>query len=98
GQGTQALALLNAVRNRSVAAADQFTASNAPTGDALTQAILNERRIEFVAEGLRWGDISRLATDAKFAPYPGGGIPAKYWGQTPGNITLARYSCGVGAP
>jgi hypothetical protein len=98
GQGTRALALLNAVRNRSVGDADQFTAANAPTGDALTQAILNERRIEFVAEGLRWGDISRLATDTKFAPYPGGGIPAKYWGQTAGNITLARYGCGIGAP
>ncbi|RZK31010.1 MAG: RagB/SusD family nutrient uptake outer membrane protein [Hymenobacter sp.] len=98
GQEAQALALLNAVRNRSVAAADQYTATTAPAGDALTQAILNERRIEFVAEGLRWGDISRLATDTKFAPYPGGGIPAKYWGQTAGNIALTRYSCGTGAP
>lgn len=93
GQTTQAQALLNAVRNRSVAAADQYTAATVPTGDALTQAILNERRIEFVGEGLRWGDISRLATDTKFAPVPGGGIPAKFWGYVTGQITLARYGC-----
>jgi len=94
GQETQALALLNAVRNRSVTtAADRYTAATAPTGDALTQAILNERRIEFVAEGLRWGDISRLATDTKFAPIPGGGIPAKFWGQVGGNIALTKYGC-----
>jgi hypothetical protein len=94
GQGTQALALLNAVRNRSVTTiTDQYTAVNAPTGDNLTQAILNERRIEFVAEGLRWGDISRLAPDSKFAPIPGGGIPAKFWGQIAGNIALTKYGC-----
>lgn len=93
GQSTQALALLNAVRNRSVATADQYTAATAPTGDALTQAIINERRIEFIGEGLRWGDISRLATDTKFAPIAGGGIPAKYWGQIGGQIVLTRYGC-----
>jgi hypothetical protein len=98
GQGPQALALLNAVRNRSVtAAANQYTAANAPTGDALTQAILNERRIEFVAEGLRWGDISRLAPDTKFAPIPGGGIPAKFWGQVADNIVLTKYGCNAPA-
>jgi hypothetical protein len=94
GNSTQALALLNAVRNRSVAAADQYTAANAPTGTALTQAILNERRIEFVGEGLRWGDISRLAPDATFAPVAGGGIPAKYNGQVSGQVVFSRYSCG----
>jgi len=92
GNSATALSLLNAVRNRSVAAADQY-AAGALTGTALTQAILNERRIEFIGEGLRWGDISRLAPDATFAPYPGGGIPAKY---SSTQTTLARYVCGNG--
>ncbi len=70
-----ALALLNAVRNRSVTTVgNQFTIANFATGVSLTQAILNERRIEFLAEGHRWGDIHRLANDADFTT---GGIPAK---------------------
>lgn len=96
GNSAQALILLNAVRNRSVATADQY-ATGALAGNALVQAILNERRIEFVGEGLRWGDISRLAPDANFAPVTGGGIPAKFNGQVGGQVTLARYSCGAGA-
>lgn len=72
---TQALALLNAVRNRAVTTvSNQYTIADFATGIQLTQAILNERRIEFLAEGHRWGDIHRLATDANFTT---GGIPAK---------------------
>ena len=93
GNSAQALALLNAVRNRSVATADQY-AAGALSGTSLVQAILNERRVEFVGEGLRWGDISRLATDATYAPVTGGGIPAKYNGQVGGQVILSRYSCG----
>ncbi|MFC4211886.1 RagB/SusD family nutrient uptake outer membrane protein [Pedobacter lithocola] len=71
----RALALLNAVRNRAVTtAANQYTAASFADGNALTQAILNERRIEFLAEGHRWGDIHRLANDANFST---GGVPAK---------------------
>jgi len=70
-----ALAMLNAVRNRAVAVADQYTALSFPTSITLTQAILNERRIEFAGEGRRWEDITRLANDANFA-VPGG-VPAK---------------------
>lgn len=71
----QALALLNAVRNRAVTTvADQYTIANFATGTSLIQAILNERRIEFLAEGHRWADIHRLANDANFST---GGIPAK---------------------
>jgi len=94
GNNTQALALLNAVRNRSVAVADQYAAGSL-TGTSLVQAILNERRIEFIGEGLRWGDISRLALDANYAPLNGGGIPAKYLSS---QVTLARYGCGIGLP
>jgi hypothetical protein len=67
----QGLLLLNAVRNRAVTnVADRFTTAPA----ALTQAILNERRIEFLAEGRRWADIHRLVLDPNFST---GGIPAK---------------------
>ncbi|RZK79891.1 MAG: RagB/SusD family nutrient uptake outer membrane protein [Pedobacter sp.] len=73
--GARGLALLNAVRNRAVTTpADQYTLASFATGNALTQAILNERRIEFLAEGHRWGDIHRLANDATFTT---NGVPAK---------------------
>lgn len=86
---TRALALLNAVRNRAVSGTDQFSAANAnvPVGDALTQAILNERRIEFVAEGFRWDDIHRLAVDAKFSTT---GIPRKAGSA---QAVIANYNC-----
>jgi starch-binding outer membrane protein, SusD/RagB family len=66
--------LLNAVRNRAVAVADQYSGASFTTGNDLIQAILNERRIEFAGEGRRWADISRLANDPVFTT---GGIPAK---------------------
>jgi starch-binding outer membrane protein, SusD/RagB family len=78
GISTRGLALLNAVRNRAVTtAADQFTAASFADKKALIAAILFERRIEFLAEGKRWGDIHRLAKDPDFAPLSGGGIPEK---------------------
>jgi len=71
----RALALLNAVRNRSVTTvADQYTLASFVSGTALIQGILNERRIEFLAEGHRWGDIHRLALDPSFNT---GGVPSK---------------------
>ena len=64
----RALELLNAVRNRAVpSGTDRYTTTNITTGSELVQAILNERRIEFLAEGIRWLDIHRLQL----------GIPAK---------------------
>lgn len=72
----RALGLLNAVRNRAVPVADRFTMANFLTQNSLTQAILNERRIEFAGEGRRWPDITRLSQDATFQ-VAGGGIPAK---------------------
>ncbi|WP_237144147.1 RagB/SusD family nutrient uptake outer membrane protein [Pontibacter pamirensis] len=65
----QALELLNAVRGRST---DQLYTDL--SGDALVQAIINERRVEFLAEGIRWKDIHRLAVEGTFGPQ---GIPAK---------------------
>ncbi len=55
----QAVALLSAVRNRSDAAITYTPASFATAAD-LINAILLERRIEFVGEGLRNGDLMRL--------------------------------------
>jgi hypothetical protein len=55
----QAVALLNAVRNRSDAGT-VFTAASFATSTALINAILTERRIEFLGEGLRSPDLLRL--------------------------------------
>ncbi len=55
----RAIALLNAVRGRSDATT-VFTAANFADADALTNAILTERRIEFLGEGLAGYDITRL--------------------------------------
>lgn len=72
----RAFALYNAVRSRSVADPATDALADFASGNALTQAILNERRIEFLCEGLRWFDIHRLAQDATFNTW-GGGIPMK---------------------
>ena len=56
GVDARALALLNAVRQRSDASVTLAPASNA----ALITAIMLERRIEFLGEGLRNNDIMRL--------------------------------------
>jgi hypothetical protein len=89
---TRALNLLNAVRNRSLAtpATQQYTAASFANKNALITAILFERRVEFLAEGKRWGDIHRLAVDPVFSP---GGIPAKAANGTAG---LTVYNCGAG--
>jgi hypothetical protein len=73
---TQALTLLNAVRNRSLAnpATQAYTAASFATAADLVKAILKERRIEFLMEGRRWSDIHRLQND-DIAPIDG--IPAK---------------------
>ncbi|TDG38034.1 RagB/SusD family nutrient uptake outer membrane protein [Pedobacter changchengzhani] len=73
---TKALSLLNAVRNRAVPVSNQFTIANFLTQNSLTQAILDERRIEFAGEGRRWPDITRLSQDPVFKVL-GGGVPAK---------------------
>jgi starch-binding outer membrane protein, SusD/RagB family len=55
----QSVALLNAVRNRSDATTT-FTAGSFASSTALIDAIMTERRIEFLGEGLRINDIMRL--------------------------------------
>jgi hypothetical protein len=72
GDPVRALQLLNYVRNRAVTnVADQYVV--APSN--LLQAILNERRIEFIGEGLRWPDIHRLSADPTVPDV--NGIPKK---------------------
>jgi hypothetical protein len=73
GVTARSVDLLNAVRNRSVlGATDRFTIGSFPSKNSLISAILTERRIEFLAEGKRWGDIHRLALDPDFSPIAGG--------------------------
>lgn len=55
----QAIALLNAVRGRSDAST-VFTAADFANSDALANAILTERRIELLGEGLAGADLTRL--------------------------------------
>ncbi|WP_158796399.1 RagB/SusD family nutrient uptake outer membrane protein [Pedobacter sp. L105] len=71
GVDPQAVALLNAVRNRSDASTT-YTAGSFASSDALVSAILQERNIEFLGEGLRNIDLMRT-----LSPIPAkGSVPA----------------------
>jgi hypothetical protein len=84
GNITEGLAKLNMVRNRAVTTpADQFVAANFTNAPELVSAILRERRIEFLGEGRRWADITRLQADPVNTT---NGIPAKVLNS---GITLA---------
>ena len=87
----RALDLLNLVRNRSLAnpAVQQYTVASFATKNYLIKAILLERRIEFLGEGRRWSDISRLAKDPDFST---GGIPAKAVNGNNGSAGFAAYN------
>lgn len=93
GVSSRAVDLLNVVRNRSLASptTQQYTVASFPDQVSLIKAILTERRVEFLAEGKRWADITRNALDANYAV---GGIPAKMANGTAG---LALYGCGSAA-
>ena len=99
-----ALALLNRVRDRSLAtpATQSYTASDFVTNVDLLKAILAERRIELAMEGRRWPDIHRL----QFCPhFPIAGIPQKVanlnpvpaaWFTNPGEFgTVAGETFGI---
>lgn len=91
GVSARAIDLLNVVRNRAIVdpATNQFVAANFADKVALVKAILFERRVEFLAEGKRWGDIHRNVMDAN---YTTNGIPAKAINGANG---LAIYNCGT---
>ena len=86
-----ALTTLNRVRNRSLAdpATQAYVAADFATPAALVNAIITERRIEFVMEGRRWPDIHRLQKD-DLAPIAG--IPQKVANGTP---PAASYTLGT---
>ncbi|MFT3826783.1 MAG: RagB/SusD family nutrient uptake outer membrane protein [Chitinophagaceae bacterium] len=90
GVTTRALQLLNVVRNRSLTNPTTQAYTTFATKNDLIKAILLERRIEFLAEGKRWSDISRLAKDADFTT---NGIPAK---AVNGAAGLSIFVCGGG--
>ncbi len=77
---------LNAVRSRSTTA---YPSTFGTAKDAVN-AIIMEKRIEFLCEGMRWGDIHRLQND-DLVDYDG--IPAKYANRIP---LAADYSIGSG--
>ena len=88
GNSARALLLLNSIRNRAVTTvAEQYTVASFSTVNDLIRAILNERRIELVAEGFRWDDIHRLAVDPVFKT---DGIPRKLANS---QAILANYRC-----
>jgi hypothetical protein len=90
GVSQRGIDLLNTVRNRALqdTATEKYVAANFADQVALVKAILLERRIELLAEGKRWGDISRNVMDAN---YTTGGIPAKARNGANG---LTIYGCG----
>lgn len=73
GNTADAIELLNTVRDRALpASVPSYTAASFATPDALIDAIINETRIEFLAEGRRYPNIHRLSGEGRMA-----GIPAK---------------------
>lgn len=92
GVTQKAVDLLNAVRNRAVTdPAQQFTLASFSSVDQLMNAILQERRIEFLGEGRRWPDIHRLTYDTYAVKSADGlpGVPSKAsWG----SMTTASYA------
>lgn len=92
----RAIDLLNIVRNRSIAtpATQQYTVARFANPTALLQAIILERRIEFLAEGRRWPDIHRMAQDP-VAAVRMAGIPAKVTNGGVTGSTLAQYGFGT---
>lgn len=73
---TRAIETLNEVRDRALAdpATQSYTSADLTSAQEVVEAIILERRIEFLMEGKRWQDIHRLQGD-DLAPI--NGIPAK---------------------
>jgi starch-binding outer membrane protein, SusD/RagB family len=84
-----AVTLLNTVRNRALpASVAKYTTADFANADALITAIINETRIEFLAEGRRYPNIHRLAGEGRMP-----GIPAK---ATSRSITGIAFYTGTG--
>ena len=75
GNTSRGSALLNAVRDRAIDPDGAMTSYGEITNqNTLITRILQERRIEYLAEGQRWKDLHRNAVDPNFNE---GGIPGK---------------------
>ena len=76
GNINAAVEKMNEVRDRALAdaATQSYKASDFADKKAALEAILFERRVEFLGEGIRWNDVHRLAADDLC---PTGGVPAK---------------------
>lgn len=87
---------LNEVRDRALAdpATQSYTLADLPTAKDIVEAIILERRIEFLMEGKRFGDIHRLQGD-DLAPISG--IPAKVANGVP-NPNLYDAASGIMPP
>ncbi len=94
GVSADGIKLLNVVRNRAIidSATNQYTAASFASKNDLINAVLKERRIEFLAEGKRWSDIHRLAQDPDFGT---GGVPAK---MVNGFNNISAFICGGALP
>ena len=84
---TRGSALLNAVRDRAISGA-MTSYGTIDDANELIGRILEERRIEYLAEGQRWKDIHRNAVDPLFST---GGIPAKMFSS---DVSGSTYSIG----
>ncbi|WP_075348948.1 RagB/SusD family nutrient uptake outer membrane protein [Algoriphagus marinus] len=83
------LNLLNSVRNRALpATVAPYTSADFANADELITAIINETRIEFLAEGRRFPNIHRLSGEGRMP-----GIPAK---ATSRSITGIAFYTGTG--
>lgn len=83
------LTKLNSVRNRALANPSTQAYTSFSSAASLVAAIIKERRIEFLMEGKRWGDIHRLQND-DLAPISG--IPAKV---ANGNPAASTFTLGT---
>lgn len=94
GVSADAVKLLNVVRNRAIAdsVTNQYTVASFAAKNDLINAVLKEKRIEFLAEGKRWSDIHRLAQDPDFGT---GGVPAK---MVNGFNNIGAFVCGGTVP
>lgn len=88
GNTSRGSSLLNAVRDRAISGS-MTSYGDIPVQNTLVQRILQERRIEYLAEGQRWKDIHRNAVDPNFST---GGIPAK---MLSADVSGSSYSIGT---
>jgi hypothetical protein len=76
---TTAINLVNAVRVRSLGAGAAYTPASFANSTALLNAILSERRVEFLGEGLRFYDLARLGLPIVKRDGNGNPVPTVAW-------------------